>query len=178
MCNHCRLYRKELFYPFLWQRGVGYLWLAQSRWNWGQGGAIAPYSYFGSFHFQNLFHLRNLYICLSHQIFRPSAVSVANFTQRSTQCLLITGSFKWLIFSNRTLKSDQDLISNLDISLLPKVIIHNSCGKQFLWNRNWDLSWFWARCQYILKIFFGRLWAFSDIGFFMLSSTKKKRKIL
>ena len=25
-----------------------------------------------------------------------------------------------------------------------KVILHEPCDEQFLWNRNWDLGWFWA----------------------------------
>ena len=38
-----------------------------------------------------------------------------------------------------------------------KVIIHKSCGEQFLWNRNWDLDWFWASWQYWKKKF-GSIW--------------------
>ena len=29
-----------------------------------------------------------------------------------------------------------------------KVIIHKSCGEQFLWNRNLDLGWIWDGWQY------------------------------
>ena len=32
-----------------------------------------------------------------------------------------------------------------------KVIIHKSCGEQFLWNWSWDLGWFWAGWQYWKK---------------------------
>ena len=30
---------------------------------------------------------------------------------------------------------------------LTKVIIHKLSAEQFLWNRNWDLGWFWAGWQ-------------------------------
>ena len=32
-----------------------------------------------------------------------------------------------------------------------KVILHKSCGEQFLWNINWYLDWFWTGWQYWKK---------------------------
>ena len=50
---------------------------------------------------------------------------------------------------------------------LTKVIIHKLSAEQFLWNRNWDLGWFWAGWQYwknnfgpIMINFWGRFLCF------------------
>ena len=44
--------------------------------------------------------------------------------------------------------------------------------EQFLWNRNWDMGWFWAGWQYWKK-HLDRLWATFEVGFFMFLGTKK-----
>ena len=43
---------------------------------------------------------------------------------------------------------EQSLIGRL---LGNKVIIHKSRGEHFLWNRNWDLGWFWADYEYLYR---------------------------
>ena len=58
------------------------------------------------------------------------------------------------------------------LQILPKVIIHKLCGEQFLWNRNWDLGWFWVGWQYWKKMG-GRLWVTFEGCFFMFSGAKK-----
>ena len=64
-----------------------------------------------------------------------------------------------------------------------KVIIHKSRGDQFLWNRNWDLGWFWAGWQYWKKIgpIMSNFWErffhvfMSKIFFFKYCSVRTKR---
>ena len=44
------------------------------------------------------------------------------------------------------------MIQGENISILmAKVFLYKSRGDQFLYNRNWDLSWFWAGWQYWKK---------------------------
>ena len=74
--------------------------------------------------------------------------------------------YSWHIASTEALTSIT-VHNSFYSTVLCKVIKHKSLGEQFLWNRNWDLGWFWASWQYWKKM--GRLWADFSGRFFSCS---------
>ena len=70
---------------------------------------------------------------------------------RETRVNVMICKFSFPPYSNSWYISSLSCKSFYKIHEPNKVILHKLRAELFLWNRNWDLGWFWVFWQYTLK---------------------------